>query len=227
MEQLGSPPLATLLSTPISSLPTLLALLTPPLAALSLLPDRPDLVALHPSSSPSIDRRAFLKRQLGLVQKVLVETIWPDWEHALEGEEEGLVDVVLRRWFVPPTATTPEQQELAVEVALSSYAVITSVLSRRTTPLLTSVLTIISSLIADLSTSYNLAPLYLALFPTITAAINPREQSKAVARWDATLKDVFAVPAKVANAWGALSSVQSIPTSLTDSCVLDPSPTIS
>lgn len=216
MDQLGSPPIATLLSTPISSLPALLALLTPPLAALSLLHDRPDLVALHPSSSPPIDPRAFRKRQLGLVQKLLVEKIWPDWEHALEEEEEGLVDIVFRRWYVPPLAGTRGQQELAVEVALSAYAVLTSLLSRRTTPLHTSVLTIISSLLADLSTSYSLAPLYLALFPVTSTPRDSREESKAVARWESMLKDIFAVPAKVANAFGALSLLHSIPTPLTD-----------
>lgn len=118
-----------------------------------------------------------MKRQLGLVQQVLIdEKVWEDWEQAILMEEgrDGLV--VLERWYIPPSASTTTTEggrrfsENGGKIALSSYAVLSSLLSlqrRRTTtndsprlPIQPRSLEIVSNLLVKLSKVFNIEEVY-------------------------------------------------------------------
>jgi telomere length regulation protein len=209
------PPLSTLLSSPLSSTTQLLAFLVPPLARLGLVADQPQLVAEYPSPDLDInvnkDTTRFLKRQLALVQKVLVERVWPDWEAALEAEEGQLGELVLERWFVPPSLDNP----IHAEVAFSSYAVLSSLLSPRTKPpLQPRSVEIVLSLLVKLSSTFGLEQAYLAIFGRSSTGRRLEDagaDAQDAERWERVLKDLVSVPTKVANAWGSLTEAKAIP----------------
>ncbi|GAA5880743.1 hypothetical protein JCM16303_004335 [Sporobolomyces ruberrimus] len=211
--------LSSRLLEPLSSTVQLLDLLVPPLLALDLLPDvSPAFLSRYRlPTTLSIDPSRFLKRQLGLVQKVLVEKVWPDWEKAVEAEEgtDGLL--VFERWFVPPS-TSSTSSTIAAEVAQSSYAILSAVLSGKSAPTLqTRSLEIVSSLLIKLNTSFNLSELYLSSLGTSPpSSVTVTEDSDSedeedridpasLAMWEQSIKDLMGIPVRVANAWGLQS----------------------
>lgn len=211
--------LSTQLSAILQATSQLLDLLIPTLDTLNLLQDRQDLTTSHASSSLlqippelEISRRTFLKRQLGLVQKVLVETVWPDWEEALKAEDEsgGIIEVVFERWFVPVIHENPSEEDsvLWTDIAISAYATLTSLLSQKAT-LRPYSLSIITELLRKLSQHYNLDKIYHGIFHlSVGEEEDERTLAKATLRWELVLKDIYSLPTRVGNAWGRLAEAQ-------------------
>ena len=140
----GQPTLAQQLSQPIKSVKHLLSSLLAQLDKLDLvlaseqpllrcyLPT-PTSSTAAPTAGPSDTTRSnqqWLKRQLGLVQRAIIVSVYPDWAEAVRAEGgDELVELALGRWFGPPTITN--QLEYSGQVALSGYSVISSLLSNR------------------------------------------------------------------------------------------------
>jgi telomere length regulation protein len=206
----GGSSLSARLAEPLTSTTQLLDLLVPPLCALSILPAN-TAFASHTSSSSDFDPARFVKRQLGLVQKVLVEQVWPDWEAALEAEHGKVALLLFERYFIPPS--DPTASPLGGEVALSAYAVLNTLLSAKAASTIQPrSLEIISSLLVKLSRDFDVERVYLttlagANVPGADITDDADEEDEAdpasLARWEQTLKDVLNVPTRVANAWGA------------------------
>ncbi|GAA5985434.1 hypothetical protein JCM11641_000156 [Rhodosporidiobolus odoratus] len=221
--------LSARLAEPLSSVPQLLDLLVPPLQALSLLPDLPALSSCSSTASADIDSSRFVKRQLGFVQKVLVERVWPDWEGPLEADEGAEGIKVLERWFIPPLKAgslnrsddaSSAASAAAAEVALSAYAVLSSLLSAKSAAgLRPRSLEIASQLLIRLSTDFGVEQVYLATLGSpakaaLTSSGSDDEDSADpafLARWDDTLKELLRLPTRVANAWGALHEKKKVP----------------
>ncbi|GAA6029657.1 hypothetical protein JCM8097_000988 [Rhodosporidiobolus ruineniae] len=208
--------LSARLAEPLASTAQLLDLLVPALAALSLFSDQPDLVSHHTSVQSILDPSRFVKRQLGLVQKVLVERVWPDWEAALEAEEGAGGPVVFERWFLPP----PASSSFGGEVALSAYSVLSALLSSKSTAnLRPRSLEIASSLLARLSQSFNIEQVYFATLANAPARMQEGSDDEdedgadpaSLARWELALKALVNVPTRVANALGAMQERQNVP----------------
>ncbi|GAA6060262.1 hypothetical protein JCM10212_003962 [Sporobolomyces blumeae] len=241
----NGPSLPQSLAEPLSSVSQLLDLLVPPLVSLDLAVDLvPSLASVSTSSSTSaIDPARFVKRQLGLVQKVLVETVWPDWERAVETELGSPGLAILERWFVPPepattqapttttTTTTSNPEGYASTVALSSYAVLTSLLSTKSARTLRPrSLEIASALLAILSERFNFDRVYFSTLAYASrrsgvesagerqGATSDSEEDEedteetvdpaSLSSWQQSVKDMMSIPARVANAWGALDEAQ-------------------
>jgi len=146
---------------------------------------------------------------------VLIEKVWPDWENAIRSDngEEGLL--VLERWFVPPTLNNTS--DISSKVALSSYAILSSLLSTKSASTLRPrSLEIISSLLVKLNASFNIHESYLSTLaipskPPVTISQNSDDEDDdridptILVVWEQSIKDLIGIPARVANAWGALS----------------------
>lgn len=205
--------LPTRLAEPLASTSQLLDLLVPPLSALDALPDHRDLASRHGEADGSIDASRFVKRQLGLVQKVLVERVWPDWEGALEADEGRAALAVFERFFLPAStiASSNAATNLANDIALSAYAVLSSLLSVKSAATLRPrSLEIIASLLVRLSAAFSVRQLYRATFcaadpASSGAAVDDEDEvdPASLSRWEHGLKDLLAVPTRVANAWGS------------------------
>ncbi|ORY83468.1 telomere length regulation protein-domain-containing protein [Leucosporidium creatinivorum] len=206
-----SPPLSTLLAEPLTSTNQLLSLIAPPLARLDLLQDQPELLERFPgpAAEGSDDASKFLKRQLGLVQKALVERVWPDWEAAVAAEEgDEVAKVVFERWFMPASFEDPKH----AEVALSAYAVLSSLLSSRATPpLQRRSLELAFALLARLASAFSLKEAYVAILGQSKEKNGRSNDSQAAERWERVVKDLLSLPTKVANAWGALADRAGVP----------------
>jgi telomere length regulation protein len=207
----ASTPLATLLAGPLTSTDQLLSLVVPPLARLDLIHDQPELLERFPAPAAegSDDASKFLKRQLGLVQKALVERVWPDWEAAVAAEEgDAVAKVVFERWFVPASFEDPRH----AEVALSAYAVLSSLLSSRATPpLQRRSLELVLSLLARLASAFSLDEIYVAILGQLTEKNGRSSAPQAAERWERVVKDLLSLPTKVANAWGTLADRAGVP----------------
>lgn len=197
-----APTLSTALSAPLSSVTHLLSLLVPPLAVLGQLADRSDLVRSYTSAPvPSGDelqlsRTTFLKRQLGLVQHAVAQTLWLDWSQELEREELGLAQVVLGRWLVP--IPFEGDSATATELAKSSYGILLAALSRRESA--PKLIDLVVDFLERLARTYNVKQLYLHIYGS--ALGDERERTFASGRWETALKNLVSVPARVANACG-------------------------
>ncbi|GAA5894007.1 hypothetical protein JCM8208_001306 [Rhodotorula glutinis] len=217
--------LATRLAEPLASTSHLLDLVVPPLAACQALDDLPDLVAAHGHVDAPVDVRRFARRQLGLVQKILVERVWPEWEAALVADDGQPGQLVLERFFVPPASsfasTSSSPTSAGAEIALSAYAVLTSVLSAKSASTLPPrSIELATDLLAKLAHVFNVEDLYLstiavcgrlALGPSGSASEDDddeRADPAAVARFDSSLRHLSGVPTRAANAWGVMRDKQ-------------------
>ena len=215
-----SPILSTLsvrLAEPIPSVQYLLELLVPALALLQLLSDRPDLISTQspPDDVPHDERKreveTFTKRQLAFVQKIVLEKIWIDWALELEKEEIGMSEVVLGRWLAPLSVQEGGGRQGGgrrwdCEVAISAYSVLGHALSRKSTKsgndgttLHPMTLELAGRSLQSLVRHYNVDTLFQCL---ISPNTDERENAIAADRWERVLRDLFAVPTKVANAYG-------------------------
>lgn len=161
---------------------------------------------------------------MGLVQKVLVEKVWPDWEKAIEAEEgrEGLL--VFERWFVPPT-TCSSTSAIRGTVATTSYSVLSSILSTKSASDLQSrSLEIVSSLLVKLNSAFNICEVYLTTLGIDEQSRTPakvegdsdeeeedeRIDPARLAAWDTSLRDMVGIPVRLANIWGTLSEKRGV-----------------
>ncbi|GAA6056593.1 hypothetical protein JCM3770_006657 [Rhodotorula araucariae] len=210
-------PLATRLSEPLASTSQILDLLVPPLDALGALPDAPDLVQRHTRVHEAFDARRFARRQLSLVQKVLLERVWPDWQAALEAEERPTGLLVFERFFVPPASsfasTSTSTTSSGADIAMSAYTVLTALLSYKSASTLPPAsIEVATDLLVKLSQRFNVEQLYLATIgskSTASAAVGSLDDEDdadpaAVSRFEQGLKYLTGVPHRAANAWGVM-----------------------
>ncbi|SCV73705.1 BQ2448_6135 [Microbotryum intermedium] len=213
---LAAPPLHTLLASNLNSANQLLHLLVPPLVQLGALPLELTSSLLAPtasspssSSSPSPatfkDPHKFIKRQLALVQKVLLERTWPDWEHALsiELEDSGLTARLFSSWFVPDL--DKESSSFSDQIALSALQVLCSCLSTKRAqsvqrPLSPRSIELVVDLLSEWVDKFSLERVYRIIFAE-DEMIQIRED-----RWERILKYWFGMPVLVANRMGELSA---------------------
>lgn len=170
------------------------------------------------ASERALRRERFLRRQLGFVQQAIVTHVWPDWSAELERTQPGSSHLVLGRFLVPPAPrprrapADPSREERAQEdtrraVAGAAYASLLSLISRPSpaTPVLPPAsLELVVQSLEHLTHTYSVRELYLALGGASPAAQrDARADGMRLQRWAATVKLLFSVPAKVANAMGA------------------------
>ncbi|BGO98415.1 telomere binding protein [Rhodotorula toruloides] len=211
--------LSARLAEPLASTDELLDLLLPPLQSLSLLSDQPSLAQRHARSPFPFRAERFARRQLGLVQKVLVEKVWPEWEGALEAEEGAAGLVIFERFFVPPptafASTSSDASSNGATVAISAYNVLSSVLSSKTVSTLPPrSVELALDLLAKLSSAFNVEELYMATVGSSALEKNvdgaePEDEDSfadpaAVARWETTQRVLLGVPTRAANARGVM-----------------------
>lgn len=177
------------LQLPVQNVQTLLALVTAPLHCLGLLSPQ----YARYNASPSLANQALVLKHISVLQRSLLEHIIPVWESALKEDHNfGLIE----QYFCPDSFsfTSPA----AGEVALSAYSVILSL------PL------------TDYSIHFlvRLAKAYPidVLRETVFSGPSRAPQSRGAISWEDCVKDVVAIPPKVANALGARGA--SVPTEL-------------
>lgn len=204
VEQTLQASLAQQLSSPIKSTDELLSLIVPPLARLDLLDDDVELVTGY---NGAYDTARLLKRQIGLVQKVMITQVWPDWGHALAAElGPARARLVFERWFVPPSCANSAH----AEVAISALSTLQSLLSSSNKPPLSlTAFELAVDLLARLTRVLTLKDAYMSIFERKSnvqvTAIDP---ASAKFRWQTVVKDFINLPTRVANAAGSASSGQ-------------------
>lgn len=197
------------LTGPLSSADEVQSLLLPILAVLELAPGLASGSgsgsSLSSSSSPSPSPAQLLKRQLSLIQSAVITHVYLTWSPLLPPN-------LLRALFVPPPSSP-----YAGRVAALSYTTLVGLLTRSKRPpgagtgtgtgtgtggsplVHVATLELVVDLLADLVRGFGVAELYPAVFGTGTGT-GPVEDEV----WSGLLRDVVAVPAKVANAAGGL-----------------------
>jgi telomere length regulation protein len=174
----------TRLQSPISDLPTLLPLLCSPLGSLGLLP--PPFRKYN--SEPLVEGTLDLAKHIPALQRALLEHVVPTWESTLAEEKKT---VLLTQYFCPDpfSFTLPA----AGDIALHAYS---SILSLPLTEYSIKML-------ARLSIEYPVDRLHAAIFSTR----NTDSVQKQLITWEDCLRNVAAVPAKVANAAGGIARI--------------------
>ncbi|KAL4074486.1 telomere length regulation protein-domain-containing protein [Scleroderma yunnanense] len=163
------------LQTPITDIHILLPLLCFPLGVARILPPQYRKFNTLSGNTGTADN---ISRAFSVLQRVLLETIWPTWEAVLE--EEGCTPL-LQQYFSPDAfanASIP-----AGSVALCAYSTILALpINQRSIVLL-----------LRLTREYPVDRLFRAV-STIS------DVARRSVTWDDCLRNLFAVPAKVANA---------------------------
>jgi len=168
----------TRLQSPIPDLPTLLLLLCSPLRSLNLLP----LPFRKYNTDPLPGGIINITRHIPPFQRALLEHVIPTWESTLAEEKKTLL---LTQYFCPE----PSFASLAAgDIALLAYSNILSL------PLTEYSV----SLLVQLSAEYPVDKLYAAIF----SSHNTDSVQKQLVTWEDCLRNVAAVPAKVANTAG-------------------------
>ena len=164
------------LQGPIHDLQTLTNILASSLAAYGIVPPRyqPFVETLIPLLGKQNAVRLIPQFQLAILEQVL-----PNWEQTLE--ENDLVPLV-QQWFCPGNSSS----EYATDVARLALSSILGV------PLRQSTVAILERLLYH----YPLSSIYCHFFPVTGAS------SIVALDWDEYLKDIFSLPARVANASG-------------------------
>ena len=167
------------LQTPIADLSTLLSLLCSLLLTLNLLPPqfRSSLTILPLSTRSGFN----LPRHIPAIQRAILEHVAPTWEPTLVEQKK---DIVLTQYFCPDIFVSSSKE--AGEVTLLAYG---TILSSRLTPFSI-------QLLARLTAEYPIDRLHRAIFVDRVA---PDLEQQTVA-WEDCLRNIFSVPAKVANA---------------------------
>lgn len=168
------------LQSPIQDLPTLLALLAAPLAAWNILPPRFVKCNLEPLSKSFIT----VSKHAPLLQRTLLESVLPSWTPTLD---ENDAFILALQYFSPDSFSF--SQEAAKELALYAYSTIMSLpLTDHSVRLLT-----------HLCRSYPID----VLWTVVVSGRNARSsRNKSAVTWEDCVRNVCAVPAKVANALG-------------------------
>lgn len=178
------------LQTPIPDLSTLLSLLCSPLLALNLLPPqfRSSFTILPLPTHSEFN----LPKHIPAIQRVILEQVAPAWEPTLIEQKK---DLVLSQYFCPDIFVSNSKE--AGEVTLLAYG---TILSSRLT-------SFSIQLLARLTVEYPIDRLHRAIFVDRTAS----DLEQQTVTWEDCLRNIFSVPAKVAN---AASGDRQIPTEL-------------
>ncbi|CDO69030.1 hypothetical protein BN946_scf184834.g37 [Trametes cinnabarina] len=164
------------LQSPIPDLPTLLTLLAAPLASIGLLPPR--FRKYH--TSPIHDEAFRLSRHAPLLQRALLENVIPTWEPVLV--QENAYELV-EQYFCPDAMSFASP--LARQLALYAYSTILS----------TSLKDHAVSFLAKLVKGYPIDVLHDILFSQSKDGSLERHSIT----WEDCVRNVVAIPAKVAN----------------------------
>ncbi|KDQ33574.1 hypothetical protein PLEOSDRAFT_48191 [Pleurotus ostreatus PC15] len=180
------------LQAPITDLPTLLALLCAPLAALGLLPPR----FRDHNQNPLPDGAFKLGRHISSIQEAILLKIVPTWEQELR---ENDVLLLADQYFCPDSFWCATDE--AGDIALLAYSTLLS------TPLTVYSLRLLSRLTRE----YPIDRLFQAVFARkgSKSALSPHEYQKRSIQWEDCVQNIVSVPAKVANA--ALANKIAIP----------------
>jgi telomere length regulation protein len=167
------------LQSPVPDISTLLPLLASPLDSLGLLPPK-----FRRYNLDSLPRNAVVShRHVPLLQRVLLQHVAETWREDLT--DEGAI-VLLEQYFCPDSFLFASRA--AGEVTLLAYSTILSL-----------PLTAFSiHLLVRLTKEYPIDRLYAAVFPTDA----PATPAKKCYSWEDCVRNVVAVPAKVANSLG-------------------------
>ncbi|KAH7930867.1 hypothetical protein BV22DRAFT_1124623 [Leucogyrophana mollusca] len=165
------------LQTPVVDLPALLSLLCRPLDCIGLLPPQFRRYNLDPISGRALNATKYIPR----LQRCLLENVLPTWEPVLA--EEGLSSLVLQ-YFCPDAFTFASAA--AGDIAILAYSTVLSL------PLKSYSI----HLLVRLSKEYPIDRLHDAVFS------ERQSSARHSVSWDECLRNVFAVPGKVANAFG-------------------------
>ncbi|KAI9566479.1 telomere length regulation protein-domain-containing protein [Boletus coccyginus] len=163
------------LQAQITEFQTLLPLLCLPLARVNLLPPQ----FRRFNSLPSKDVVVDVARVFPPIQRVLLESILPTWETILE--EEGCSALILQ-YFCPDAFS--DASPPAGNVALCAYSTILSLPLRNRSV----------DFLSRLAKEYPIDRLFYA----VSTIHDPARRSVS---WDDCLRDIFAVPVKIANAF--------------------------
>ena len=167
----------------VQELPELLCLLTAPLETLGLLPPQYTRYNTNPLPAGSIR----ISKHLPPLQRVLLEHVIPIWESSLKEKHlYGLVE----QYFCPDAFSFG--QSAAGELAIYAYS------------------TILSLPLVDYSTYFlvRLSQAYpIDVAWSIIFGASSREVRRAELTWEDFVREIAAVPGKVANALGAQSAI--------------------
>jgi telomere length regulation protein len=164
------------LQRPIHDLQTLRDLVASSLAAYGILLPRYQQFA---ETSVPLSRNQKAIRLIPQFQLAVLEQVLPNWEQTLE--ENDLVPLV-QQWFCPVSSSS----EYATDVSRHALASILGIPLRQFTV----------AILERLLYHYPLSSIYCHYFP-VSGAL-----SIVAIDWDEYLKDIFSLPAKVANASG-------------------------
>ncbi|KAI0683637.1 telomeric DNA binding protein [Cytidiella melzeri] len=171
------------LQSPVKDLPILLELLASPLGGLNILPPRFVKYNTYHLSQQAIS----LSKHLHPLQRVLLDSVLPAWEHVLD--ENDAYDLVLQ-YFAPDPFSYG--QAAAKGIAPQAYSTILS------SPLTTHSI----RLLVHLSKSYPIDVLWSAVGP----GRGSRSSNNALT-WEDCVRNVCAVPSRVANALGSRAPI--------------------
>lgn len=165
------------LQSPVSDLPTLLALISSLLDCIGLLP--PHYV---PYNTAPLHSAVFnTQRHLPPLQRALLEHVIPAWE--LDLSREKLMPLV-EQWFIPDAFSYASPA--AGEVTVHAYR---SILSLSFTPYS-------MDLLARLTKAYPVDRLHTSVFSNLNKDSSSRQ---AILAWEDVVKSILSVPARVAN----------------------------
>lgn len=165
------------LQSPVSDLPTLLALISSLLDCIGLLP--PHYV---PYNTAPLHSAVFnTQRHLPPLQRALLEHVIPAWE--LDLSREKLMPLV-EQWFIPDAFSYASPA--AGEVTVHAYR---SILSLSFTPYS-------MDLLARLTKAYPVDRLHTSVFSNLNKDSSSRQT---ILAWEDVVKSILSVPARVAN----------------------------
>jgi telomere length regulation protein len=166
------------LQTPLPDISTTLALLCSPLDCINLLPPQFRRYNVQPLPSGAV----VISRHLPALQRAILQHIGPTWESALAEKDATLL---LEQYFCPDTFSFASAA--AGDVTLLAYSTILSL------PLTEYSI----RLLVRLSQEYPIDRLHSAVFSP-----NHERSAKQTVGWEDCVRNIAAVPAKVANALG-------------------------
>ena len=167
------------LRSPIQDLPTLYALLTPPLAYLNILPPQ----FYRYSENPLPEHGLNLAKNVPLLQRALLEHVLPAWGPLLDQEDAFLI---VQQYFAPDLFSFVGST--ACEIAVFAYSTVLSL------PLTEYSIRLLVVLVKHYHVD--------VLWNTIVRGRRGSGLNKHVVSWEDCVKDLCSVPSKVANAYG-------------------------
>ncbi|KAK4051669.1 telomere binding protein [Microbotryomycetes sp. JL221] len=224
-------PVHEALNNRVDSLDTLRNLLYTPLYRLGLLSDQPksllDSYGIAEHGKGPLDSNKFFKRQLALVQRVIVERVWPDWSTALDDHDKSL----LTRWFCPPSEIANSEDDVVGHVAISAWSVLATTLStsdklqrsnqtlegghdhkRRLTR---ESVELSFNMLMTLSNRFSLNGAYSTIFraPLADSGKGKGKTTDTIIeyeQWQQFVKTMVSIPTRAANAWGVLQEASGL-----------------